>query len=140
MSRKPYIRPIPNTWWLKNSFYKAYMLREVSCVFITIYTLVLLVGLVRLYQGPEAYQGWLDSLQQPWAIGFSVLMLLSTLYHSISWFKLAPQAMPLQIAGWQVNGPLVVVLHYVAFFIILAIALALVMCEERRWKSDPTKR
>jgi len=123
MTRKPYIRELPNTWWLKNSFYKAYMMREVSCVFITIYTLVLLVGLVRLYQGPEAYSAWLIALKSPWAIGGSIIMLISTMYHSISWFKLAPQAMPLQIGSMRVNAPLVVGLHYAAFLVILLTAL-----------------
>lgn len=123
MSRNPYVRKIPNTWWLKNSFYKAYMMREISCIFITIYSLVLLVGLYRLYQGPVAYQAWLEALQAPWSICLSVIMLLSTLYHSISWFKLAPQAMPLQIAGFQVIPALVIGLHYLAFLLILAVAL-----------------
>lgn len=126
MSRKPYIRKIPNTWWLKNSFYKAYMMREISCIFITIYSVVLLVGLFRLQQGPEAYQGWLAALQNPWSIGLSAVMLLSTLYHSISWFKLAPQAMPLQIGNIHIIPGWVVGLHYLAFFFILAIGLLVI--------------
>lgn len=121
MSRKPYIREIPNTWWLKNNFYKAYMAREISCIFITIYSVVLLVGFFRLYQGPEAYQGWLEALQSPWSIALAVVTLLSTMYHSISWFKLAPQAMPLQFGKIRVIPGLVVALHYLAFFAILAV-------------------
>lgn len=121
MSRKPYIREIPNTWWLKNSFYKAYMAREISCIFITFYSVVLLVGFYRLYQGPDAYQGWLDALQSPWSIAASVVMLLSTGYHSISWFKLAPQAMPLQFGKIRVIPGLVVALHYLVFLAILAV-------------------
>ncbi|MDK1023230.1 MAG: fumarate reductase subunit C [Gammaproteobacteria bacterium] len=121
MTRKPYVREIPNTWWLKNNFYKAYMMREISSVFITIYSVVLLVGFFRLYQGPEAYQGWLEALQNPWSIAASVVMLLSTLYHSISWFKLAPQAMPLQFGKIRVIPGLVVGLHYLAFLAILAV-------------------
>lgn len=123
MSRKPFIRKMPNTWWLKNGFYRAYMMREVSCVFVTIYTLVLLTGVVRLYQGPEAYAGWLTALQSPLSIGGSIIMLISTMYHSTSWFKVVPQAMPLQIAGVRVNGPLMIGLHYAMFIIILAVAL-----------------
>ena len=123
MSRKPFIRKMPNTWWLKNGFYRAYMMREVSCIFITIYTVVLLVGLVRLYQGPDAYAAWLAALQSPLSIAGSIIMLISTMYHSISWFKVAPQAMPLQVAGVWINAPLLVGLHYAAFFVILAIGL-----------------
>jgi len=123
MSRKPYIREMRNTWWLKNSFYKAYMMREVSCIFVTIYTLVLLIGVVRLYQGPEAYAAWLAALQSPWSIVLSFIMLVSVGYHSMSWFKVAPQALPLQIGGIQVNAPLVVGLHYAAFIVILAFGL-----------------
>jgi len=123
MSRKPYIRKIPNTWWLQNSSYRAYMLREFSSPFIAIYTCVLLVGVIRLYQGQEAYEAWLMALQSPWSIGFSIAALVLALCHSFSWLRFVPQVMPLQFGVYKVPGLPIVVIHFVVFFVLSIIAL-----------------
>lgn len=126
MSRKPYVREIPNTWWLQNCTYRRYMLREFSSPFIAIYTAILLVGVVRLYQGPEAWATWLEALKSPLSIGFSIVAVAFTLYHSMSWFKLAPQAMPLQFGETRVPSIAIVAVHYAVFIMAFIIALVLI--------------
>lgn len=123
MSRKPYIRKIPNTWWLQNSSYRAYMLREFSSPFIAIYTAVLLVGVIRLYQGQAAYEAWLTALQSPWSIGFSVIALLFALCHSLSWIKFLPQVLPLQFGETKVPSIPLVAAHYAIFILLSIIAV-----------------
>ena len=123
MSRKPYVRKIPNTWWLQNRSYRAYMLREFSSPFIAIYTAVLLVGVIRLYQGQEAYEAWLTALQSPWSIGFSVIALLLALCHSLSWIKFLPQVLPLQFGETKVPALPLVATHYAIFIILSIIAI-----------------
>ena len=55
-ARKPYVREVPkSTWFLKQSRYQHYMLHEISSIFVAIYTGILIVGLFRLAQGPEAW-------------------------------------------------------------------------------------
>ena len=88
-----YRRPMAG-WWRRNPFYVWYMLREASCVVITLYALVLLVGLARLAQGEVRYEDWLERLSRPWAIAFHVLALLLVAYHSWTWFKIMPKTLP----------------------------------------------
>jgi|TARA_Y100000310_G_C20663319_1_gene806022 fumarate reductase subunit C len=126
MSRKPYIRKIPTTWWLTTGSYRAYMLREFSSPFIAIYTGVLLVGVIRLYQGEEAYNGWLTALQSPLSIWFSVIALGLALCHSLSWLKLLPQVMPLQFGETKVPRPALVGIHYAVFIAVLIGALVVI--------------
>lgn len=126
MGRKPYIREIPNTWWLQNRSYRAYMLREFSSPFIAIYTGVLLVGVIRLYQGQEAYEAWLTALQHPFSITFSVIALVLALCHSLSWLKLLPQVMPLQFGETKVPQLALAGVHYAVFITVLIIALVVI--------------
>ncbi|MFV2089257.1 MAG: hypothetical protein ACC642_01240, partial [Pseudomonadales bacterium] len=56
---KAYVRPM-NGWWLRNPRYIRYMIRESTSVFVGLYALILLVGLVRLGSGELAYTAWLD--------------------------------------------------------------------------------
>jgi hypothetical protein len=51
-------------WWLKNAFSTGYMIREGTSIFVSIYAVVLMWGLMRLVQGQEAFNGWLESLIQ----------------------------------------------------------------------------
>ena len=49
MSRKPYHREVPKVrWFFDHPRYLRYMARELTCLFIGAYTLLLVVGIVRL--------------------------------------------------------------------------------------------
>lgn len=90
---KTYRRPM-GAWWNRHSFYRWYMLREASCVVITIYALILLVGLARLRQGPDAFLAWQLALARPLALAFHVVALVLVAYHSWTWFKIMPKTLP----------------------------------------------
>ena len=90
---KTYKRPMTG-WWRRNPFYLWYMLREASCVVITVYALILLVGLARLTQGEVRYEDWLERLARPWAIAFHALAFALVAYHSWTWFKIMPKTLP----------------------------------------------
>ena len=91
---KTYTRPVTPFWWTRNPYYLRYMLREASCVVITAYALVLLVGLYRLQQGKVFFDHWSASLASPLSITFHAVALLLVLYHSWTWFKIMPKTLP----------------------------------------------
>jgi len=118
MSRKPYIQPVPASWWLKSSFYTGYMIRELTSVFIGAYTLVLLIGIIRLSQGETEYNAFLEALNNPLAIAFHIVSFIVVVYHSTTWFAVAPKAMPLQF-GDELSPPwIVTAIHYVIWAIV----------------------
>ena len=45
MNRRPYTRKVPPTWWLRRQRYFAYMIRELTSLFLAIYSAVLVIGL-----------------------------------------------------------------------------------------------
>jgi len=113
--RKPYVREVPKTtWFLKQSRYQHYMLHEISSIFVAIYTGILIVGLFRLAQGPEAWNGWLAAVTSPIGIIFHLLAFVFALLHTTSWFKAVPQAMRIQRGESFVPGKLIVGGHYAA--------------------------
>ena len=96
---KSYIRPMSG-WWHKNPYYVRYMIRESSSVFLGIYALILLVGLLRLTQGQAAYDAWREAMVSPGSIVFHCLALLTVGYHAYTWWKVAPKTAPdLHVAG-----------------------------------------
>lgn len=91
-ARRPYIRPMDG-WWKRDPFFVRYMLREVTALFVAAYAIVLLVGLVRLCQGPGAYDAWLLSLQSPLSVVLHCVLFVIFLYHTWSWFRIMPKTM-----------------------------------------------
>jgi fumarate reductase subunit C len=113
MSRRPYLRKVERTWWLGHRRYVVYMIRELTSLFVALYCVLLVAGLVRLAQGQAAWEGFVAAISSPWAVLFQLLCLAFAAFHSVSWFAVTPKAMPLMIKGEAVPPRAVVAAHYV---------------------------
>ncbi|HAJ2764518.1 TPA: fumarate reductase subunit FrdC [Escherichia coli] len=90
--RKPYVRPMMSTWWKKLPFYCFYMLREGTAVPAVWFSIELIFGLFALKNGPEAWAGFVDFLQNPVIVIINLITLAAALLHTKTWFELAPKA------------------------------------------------
>ena len=103
-ARRPYVRSMDG-WWRRNPFFIVYMIREGTAVLVVAYAVVLLFGVVRLAQGEAAYNGWLTALQSPWSLAFHLVLLVSFIYHTWSWFSIMPKTMPMILIGGKKLQP-----------------------------------
>ena len=128
--RKPYVRPISKcSWFMSQSRYKSYMLHEISSLFVAIYTIILIVGLIRLAQGPAAWEGWLNAVTSPIGVIFHLIAFAFAIIHTTSWFKAVPQAMRLMKGEEVVPGKLIIGAHYgvlavVSLFVLILAGVA----------------
>ncbi len=90
--RKPYVWPMTSTWWKKLPFYRFYMLREGTAVPAVWFSIELIFGLFALKNGPEAWAGFVDFLQNPVIVIINLITLAAALLHTKTWFELAPKA------------------------------------------------
>lgn len=119
MTGKPYIRDVPRfRWFLHQPRYMRYMAREVTCIFIGAYAVVLLVALQRLAEGRQAYEAFLQALASPVSMVFHLVVLVFALYHTTSWFNVTPKAMPIQAGEDFLPGAVIVGAHYAAWLIV----------------------
>ena len=113
MIRRPYIRPVRRySWWLSQPRYIRYMLREGSAIFIGAYIVIVIIGLLRLSQGPVAYASFLVAIQSYAGVAFSFVTFVFALYHSVSWFGVTPKAMPLRMGGKAVPPAIIIGAHW----------------------------
>jgi len=115
VSRKPYVREETWRWILRHPRYLRYMAREFSCLFIGAWTLLLVWGLKQLSEGPAAWNAFLAWLKSPASIAFHVVALGFAAYHSITWFRLTPKALPLQLGEEFVPDGVISGAHYAAW-------------------------
>jgi fumarate reductase subunit C len=116
-----YREPVSVYWWLRQWRYLKFILRELSSVFVAVFVIVTLFQLRALRNGPEAYARFQQRLQTPAAVALNAISLFFVAFHTITWFNLTPQAMPLRIRGKRVPALLVAAPNYVVW---LAVSVA----------------
>jgi fumarate reductase subunit C len=113
MSRKPFVRPISKTgWWLKHPRYMRYMSREVTCIFIGAFALLMVCTLERLSQGQAAYEAFLVAITGPWSVAGLIVILAFAVHNATSWFNVTPKALPVQVGEEFLAGKYIVGAHY----------------------------
>ena len=124
---RPFVRPVPTTWWLKRRVYFLFILRELTSVFIAVFLILFLVLLYQLSLGRAAYETYLDFLATPGMIGFAVVVLIAALYHMVTWFALLPNIVVIRIGEYRVPSKLIVGANYVAWIIVSALIVVIFM-------------
>ncbi len=100
-------------WWLGQRQYLKFILRELSSVFVALFVVETLFQLAALKNGPQAYLDFQSFLESPFVIALNVVALLFVMFHAITWFNLAPSAMPVRLGGKRVPDFLVAAPSYV---------------------------
>jgi fumarate reductase subunit C len=122
-----YRPPISTYWWLGKWPYVKFILRELSSVAVA-WTVAITLGLIySVSRGPEGYADFEALMRQPWMIFLNVIAFAFLIFHSITWFNLAPKAMPVRIGGKRVPDVLIAGPQYLAWFVVSAIVIAIVL-------------
>ena len=124
--RRPYVRSMDG-WWKRDSYFIHYMAREATAVFVAAYAVVLLVGLVRLGQGPAAYDGWLQALKSPLSLLFHAIVLGTFVYHTWSWFNIMPKTLPIMFVGGKRVQPGMITVTGLAAAVIACLTVLLIV-------------
>jgi fumarate reductase subunit C len=118
-----WLRPRMSTyWWLKKPSYLVFILREISSVFVAWTIVYLLLAVRAASRGAVSYAAFLDWSASPAVLILNVVSLGFLVFHAITWFNLAPQAMVVHVGRRTVPGGLIAASNYAAW----AIATALV--------------
>jgi len=108
-------RKLSTYWWLEKRAYVAFILREGSCMFVAWFVVYLLLLVSSVVGGPGSYARFLEWSATPWVLTLNVVSFLFIVYHAITFFVAAPQAMVVHIGHERVPGFLVLAGHYVAW-------------------------
>lgn len=111
--RAPYRRPVRRTWFLATHEYRVYALRELSSVVVGLFVLNLLIGLVSVHRGLEAWTWWVELQRHPVVVVMTVGALLMAVVHATTWFQATPKIIKVRRGRRYVADVWVVLQHYV---------------------------
>lgn len=112
-----YVRPLPRDWWLRKPTYLAFMVRELTSVFVAAYAVFLLV-LVWRADRAEALHGVVEALRTPWSVALHLVALAAVLFHAVTWINLLPKVLVLWRGDQQVNPALIAGANYLAWLVV----------------------
>jgi len=112
--------PISTYWWASRGSYLAFILRELSSIFVAWFIVYLLLLVRALRRGEPGYLDFLESSAHPAVVFLNLVSFLFILFHTITWFNLAPQAMVVKVAGRRVPGFLIAASNYAALAFVSA--------------------
>lgn len=106
---------LPIFWWLKKLAYSKFITRELTSLAVCYAGILLLVQVWVLSRGPAAHQRFTELLASPVMLVFHGLVLAALLFHSVTWFNLAPQALVVRVGRRRVPDAAVLAGHYAAW-------------------------
>jgi len=115
-----YRRRVSTYWWVGQRQYRKFILRELSSVFVAVFVVITLLQLRALRAGPEAYARFQHRMQGPALMVLCAISLFFVVFHTITWFNLAPRALALRIRGRRLPDFLVAAPNYIIWLVVSA--------------------
>ena len=122
-----YRPPISTYWWLGKWAYVKFILRELSSLAVAWTVALILYQATSVVAGPEAYSSFEQRMSSPLMVAINVIAFAFLLFHSITWFNLAPKAMAVRVGGKRVPGLLISGPQYLAWIAVSAIVFYIVL-------------
>lgn len=98
---RAYVRGMDG-WWRRGPFL-GYLARELTCLAVGAYGLLLLTGVLRLADGADAFGRWLGLLRSTPVLVLEAVLLAGLAWHAITWFLILPRTIPpVIVAGRRV--------------------------------------
>jgi fumarate reductase subunit C len=97
------------------------MLRELSCIFVGWFVVYLMMLISAVNGGDASYQEFLTWSASPGILLLNIVSLAFVVFHAITFFAAAPQALVVDVGGNRVPGSLIVASHYVGWAVVSAV-------------------
>ena len=124
---KWYRKRVSTYWWSRQWSYFRFILRELTSVSVAYFVVLTLLLLFALSRGERRYGEFLEWLRSPLMIALNAIALAFVLFHTITWFNLAPRAVPVWVRGKRLPDLLITAPNYVAWLAISAVVAWVVL-------------
>jgi len=122
-----YRRRVSTWWWLGDWKYLRFILRELSSLAVAWFVLLTLLGVRAAAQSAAAYAGYLEWMRNPLLVALNVVAFFFLVFHTITWFQAAPQAMAVRIGGRRVPDWMIAAPNYAAWLVISGVVAWLLL-------------
>lgn len=123
---RPYRPAMSVFWWVRRRSYLLFVLRELTSVFIAWSVIFALLMIRAVGQGGAQYRGFLDRAGEPWLLAVNAITVVFVIFHTLTWFNLAPHAMVVRLRGKRVPRTWIAGAHYAGWVVVSGLVAWLV--------------
>ena len=105
---RPLDRRMGWNWWTQKGSYFRIFLREISSAFILAEIVLFVLLIHKAGQDAEIYLADRNILWHPLMVVFHLVALAFALWHTITFFLIAPSALPGQVAGHRIPAAFII--------------------------------
>jgi len=120
---KLYFKRKPIFWWATKWKHFRFILRELTSLGVAYFSICLILLVRAISIGPDSYQFFLRWFSSPLGIIIDIAAVGLLLFHSITWFQLAPKAMVIRIGKTTIPGSLIVGANFGAWIVFSGIVI-----------------
>ncbi len=124
---KTYKKRMSIFWWASRWAHIKFISRELTSVFVAGYAILFMFYVRSILQGPEAFEEFSSLMRSPLMIILHVIALSALLFHSVTWFNLAPKAMVIKIGDKNVPGIVIALMNYGGWLVISIVLMWLLL-------------
>ena len=110
-------------WWTLNGSYFRVFLREASSAFILAEVVLFMLLIHKAGQDADAYRAYHEFLWHPLMVVFHLVALGFALWHTITFFLLAPSALPGQVMGRRIPAAFIVSQQFAGLLAVTALVV-----------------
>ena len=110
-------------WWLEKGSYFVFILRELTCVFVAWWVAYLLMLVNAVIQGEGAFAEFMTWSASAPILVLNIVTFLFLVFHAVTFFDAAPQAMVVKVGPNKVPGILILLGHYAGWVAISALII-----------------
>ncbi len=123
---KWYRKDYPIFWWLEKLAYGKFITRELTSLAVGYAAVFLMLQVWVLSKGQATYERFLSFLESTPVLILHGVVLVFLLFHSFTWFNLAPKALVLHLGRRRIPNAFVLVAHYGAWLVATVVVIWLV--------------
>ncbi len=120
---KWYREGYPIFWWLEKLAYSKFITRELTSLAVGYAAVLLMLQVWVLSKGQATYERFLGFLESTPVLIFHGVVLVFLLFHSVTWFNLAPKALVLRLGRRRIPDAIVLAGHYAAWLVATALVI-----------------
>jgi len=118
---------ISTYWWLDRWPYLAFILRELSSLFVAWAVVYLLFLVQALARGASSYREFLDWSAKPGILLLNLVAFAFLAFHAVTWFNLAPQAMVVHVGRRRLPGHWIAISNYSLWALVSAFVVWIIL-------------
>ena len=120
---KLFFKRKPIFWWTKKWAHTRFILRELTSLGVAWFSVVLILMVWALRGGPESFANFEVWITHPFTLVLNSIAFILLIYHSITWFNLAPKAIVIRMGVNKIPASIIAGLNYAAW-ILFSVAIA----------------